>query len=102
MICELRNLRCGLRPREIAMRFERHINLRRDAFCNLVKALRYPVARLVTLHAWLDLVRKNTNQWSAEFRCEFSMGHCDADLISSLSGVRRMKRAGSINTADLD
>src|ERR1043165_7564977 len=102
MIREPHDLRSGFSPREIAMRLERYLNLMRETFRDCVKAFGYPITRLVTLRARLDLVRKNTNQRSTEFRCEFGMGQGYPHLISSLAGIRRMKSARSVNATDLD
>jgi hypothetical protein len=84
------------------MRLERNVNAIGQSFRNGVKTLCNPIARRVALRTRLDLVRKNANQRSTEFRCEFCMGHGDADLISTLVRVRRMKRARSVNATDLD
>ena len=102
MIREHRDFGSGFSPREIAMRLERHVNVVRHAFRDCAKTLGYPIARLLTLRAGLDRIRENTNQWSTEFRCEFSMGQGYPYLISPLPRVRRMKRTRSINATDLE
>src|SRR4051812_39011948 len=102
MIRELRDLHRIFSSREITMRLEREVNLGGHAGRDCVEAPGYPIARLLALRAGLNPVGKNTNQRSTQFCREFCMGQRDPYLISSLARIRRMKRARSVNTTDLD
>src|SRR6185369_8322930 len=61
-----------------------------------------PIACLFALRARLNLVWKNTNQRSTEFRRQSSMVQRHVYMSRSFTRVYRMKRARSINTTDFD
>jgi hypothetical protein len=102
MIRERRYIRCGFSASKITMRLECHVNGGRDPLSNVVQACCYPIAGFIMLRPRLNLVREHTNQRSTELRCQISMGQRDTHLFGSLTRIRRMKRARSVNATNLD
>src|ERR1041385_8611808 len=102
MFCERDDLRRALSSRKITVRLKSYVDIVRHPLRDLAQACGYPVARFFALRAALDLVRKNANQRRTEFRSQLRMRERDVHVLGSLTRLRRMKDARSVNATDLE